>query len=95
MVKLLLNSDNATGAAHRISDFTADNIAHWRTIFIYGDFDGGTVKIEVSPNNIDFFDVTGLDAVTSKTVENIEFRAGFIRASLSGATAGSINVDLI
>lgn len=64
------------------------------TCYIYGTFNGASVTLEVSPDGVEWFDVPGAEAITSKLAINLEFNAAFIRCTVAGGTSPSINIDL-
>lgn len=89
-MKLLTNSDNATGPSVRKEQWGNRELDQLITVYIWGTFGGGTVTVEISHDDTNWFD-TGI-AATVKGVFNLEFRAQFMRAKLAGATGGSVNV---
>lgn len=64
------------------------------TLFVWGTFGGSTVKLQISPDGTNWFDVSGADAITAAGALNVEFRAKQVRGSVSGGTANSINMRL-
>jgi len=62
------------------------------TLYVWGTFDGATVKIQASPNGVDWLDITGV-SYTSETVENLEIVANSIRAVVTGG-GGSVSVNV-
>jgi len=58
--------------------------SHLRTLFVNGTFAGATVKFQISIDDVTYFDVSGADAITAKTLTNVEFRAPFVRINVAG-----------
>ncbi len=81
---------NSTGVA--ISRFAHIIESHLRTLFVNGTFDGATVKFQISVDDTTYFDVSGADAITAKTLVNVEFRAPFIRINVAGG-GGTVAID--
>lgn len=90
-MRLLTNSGNATGADIPIRQWGNRELSHLYTLFVWGTFDGSTTTLEISPDGIQWFSVTGV-SITSKTAINVEFRASHVRAvTAGGAGATSVN----
>jgi len=71
-----------------------------RTLYVYGTFDSSTTKLQYSPDMADppvnWFDVSGADAVTASTIKNVEGRAIWARVIVSGGGGSEeITVRLI
>ena len=81
---------NSTGVA--ISRFAHIFESHLRTLFVNGTFDSATVKFQISIDDTTYFDVSGADAITAKTVINVEFRAPFVRIDVASGL-GSEAID--
>ena len=65
------------------------------TVFAYGTFGGATVKVQVSPDGVTFFDLTDL-TFTANGCSNVTLAAGsYIRANLSSVGTTSVDVDLL
>lgn len=64
----------------------------FQTIFIWGDFTGGTVSIEVSPDAGVTWFATGITGIAAKTMSNLDVshrnNALRIRAQISGTAVG-------
>ena len=81
---------NSTGVA--ISRFAHLFESRLRTLFVNGTFDSATVKFQISIDDSTYFDVSGADAITAKTLINVEFRAPFVRVNVAGG-GGSEAID--
>lgn len=92
-MKLLTESDNATGIAVAIRSGLNRDISHLYTLYVWGTFGGGTATLQISPDNVNWF-ATGVSVTEISTV-NVEFRANFVRASFSGAVAGEVSMLLL
>lgn len=70
-----------------------------RTVFIFGTFGSGTVTLEGSPNNTDWFVLSDPQgnaiSKTDKAVEAVAENAPYIRAQISGSTAATVTVTLV
>ncbi len=75
-----------------ISRFGHTSESHLRTLFVGGTFNGATVKYQVSLDDTTYFDVVGVDSITSKKAINVEHRAQFHRINVSGG-GGSEAID--
>lgn len=93
MPMLLTASNNATGTAVPIPGPTHRYTNHLFSFYAWGTFGGGTVTIEISPDNTNWFAPTGM-TFTAAGAKNAEFKAAWVRASLAGATGGSVNVRM-
>lgn len=67
----------------------------FRTLYVWGTFSGATVALELSPDGLNWFTVTNADNITAKSVLNIEFKAPYARATVTGGGAPSINSVLL
>ena len=85
-IRLATGVDDGDTTAIEIPRFGHIGESHLRTLYVSGTFDSATVKFQISIDNSSFFDVTGADAITAKTAVNVEFRAKWVRISVSGST---------
>lgn len=93
-MQLLTVAGNGNGVAQEIRSWGNRNINHLYTLFVWGNFDGGNVTLEISPDNVQWFAVTGV-SITVQTAINVEFRARYVRAVVAGGGAGvSLNAFL-
>lgn len=66
-----------------------------KTLYVWGSFGSGTVKLQVSPDNgTTWFDVTGLDNITAKFIGNSQLRGSRVRINVSGSSGPTINAIL-
>jgi len=87
-------AEDTTGSTNELAMPGRGELSHFFTLFVWGTFGGTTVKLQISPNGSEWFDVTDADAITVKTVLNVQFRAAYVRAITSGGAAASINAAL-
>jgi len=64
-----------------------------RTVYVWGTFGGATVKVQVSPDQVEWFDVDAL-TFASKAAINTSFQ-GAMRAVIEGGTGHAITVDVL
>lgn len=88
-MKLLTAAGNGNGAAVLKGQWGNREIDQFDTLFVWGVFDGATVKVEISPDGGTTWFDTGV-AIVVKGVQNIEFRAHHIRGVVSGGGAGVV-----
>ena len=93
MTILLTASSNATTVGIKLLS-QVDKGTPIRTLFVWGTHGAGTTKLQMSPDNVNWFDVTGA-SFTANGAINVEFRARWIRAVVSGGTANSVNMELL
>lgn len=85
-------TSDANGTSVKIGSFGARRYDIF-TMYVWGTFGSGTVKLQISADETEWFDVP--DATfTAKGVLNIQFRAPHARAVLSGSSGASINAML-
>ena len=93
-MKLLENASNGTGTSHS----TREDLNRFRTtvktLYVYGTFDGATVKLQISPDNSNWFDVPDADTITVQSVMNIQSRGIAYRGVVSGGS-GSESITMI
>jgi hypothetical protein len=94
-VDILSAAGNGDGTAVAFPRYSALHEKQLRTLFVYGTFGGSTVKLQISPDNATWFDVPNADAITSQTTMNVEFRAPWVRGTVSGGTGNSISMKLL
>lgn len=92
-MRLLNNSGGGNGATFEIREWGNRHIEHMYTLFVWGTFGGATVTVEISPDETNWFPVSGV-SITDKVALNLEFRARFVRAVVTGGTAPSIQALL-
>ena len=99
--KIAAAEGNGNVAGVSVSRFGHIIESHLRTLFVDGTFDSATVKFQLSVDSTDgldgaWFDVSGADAITAKTLTNVEFRAPWVRISIAGGLGSeSINAWLV
>lgn len=77
---------NATSAAASTSNASL-------TVYCWGTFGGATVKLQVTPDGSEWFDVDDL-TFTSKGVVNLIYGPGQVRGVISGGSGASINLEV-
>ena len=88
--------DNGDSTGVEIQRFAHLFESRIRTLFVSGTFDSATVKFQISIDDSEYFDVPGANAITAKTVINVEFRAPFVRINVAGAaSAAAIDAWLV
>lgn len=65
------------------------------SVWVYGTWGGGTIKIQWSPDNINWFDATSdtggsVPTFTANFALTLSFAPGYLRGVLSGATSPSL-----
>lgn len=94
-MRLLTAGGNGNGASFQIRQGLNRHIDHLYTLYVWGTFDGGAVTLEVSFDGTEWFSIAGL-SITAKAVQNVEFRAGYVRAVVTGGGAGvAVNALII
>lgn len=96
-MRLLEDADNGNGSPFQLRHGQNQHLDQLKTLYVWGDFDGAAVTLEISPNPDDFpwFPVTGVSITTDAAV-NVEFRANFVRAVVSGGGgAESLNAIIL
>lgn len=83
----------ATGAAQAIREALNRNKHQLYTFFVWGNFGGATVTLQISPDNVNWFG-TGV-SVTVQSAVNVEFRANFVRAVSTGGAGSAIDALLL
>lgn len=88
----IMTSQTANGASTTLpATALADRAL--KTIFVWGTFDGASVKVEVSANGIDWVDATNDSGAvltfTAKGVSNINVHGAHIRFNVSSAGAST------
>ena len=64
------------------------------TFYAWGTWGGGTVKLMISPDNTNWFDVTNA-AFTADGVLNVQFRAPYVKANLAGSSGANLTAFLM
>lgn len=97
-IVLLENAGNVTGqpVAMPIDDLRIG------TLYVWGTFGGATVTLECSPDppelaagDSEWFPVPDADAITTKTVINVQFRARKLRGVVASGTSPSITMKVV
>lgn len=83
--QLALNQTNGTTAAVQWNGSGA-------FVTVGGTFGGGSVTVQFSPNNSDFYALTGLSSLTSATQGAYELSYGWYRVVVAGGSSPSIDV---
>jgi hypothetical protein len=65
-----------------------------RTVYCWGTFGGATVKVQISPDREEWFDVPEL-TFTEKGAVNASFQGSSLRGVISGGTGASINLEVV
>lgn len=93
-MRLLTNSGAGAGASFEIREWGNRHISHLYTLFVWGTMGGATVTLEISPDNVVWFPVSGVSVTADLTALNVEFRARYVRAVITGGAGPSINALL-
>ena len=86
---------NTTGDAVTLNNIGIDRVT---TIYAWGTFDGASVALQVSPDGVEWFDITGGDTgtFTAKEARVIEVSAYAIRGVVTSAGAStSLNLTVM
>jgi hypothetical protein len=92
-VLLLSNAAAGAGSSFEIRCWGNREINHLYTLFVWGTFGGATVTLEISFDGVEWFAVSGV-SVTAKSALNVEFRARFVRAVITGGAGVTLNALL-
>lgn len=92
-MRLLINAGAGNGQPFQLREALNPLMQHLYTLFVWGTFGGATVTFEISFDQVEWFAVTGV-TVTAKTVINVEFKARFCRAVVTGGAGPSIQAFL-
>ena len=86
MSRFLFNGQTSDGASSVLATppKRPENSQRKYTVILTGEFDGATVKLQVSADNIDYVDVPNA-SWTDETAVNVEMYAPYIRADLSNS----------
>ena len=90
---LLSNASGGNGTTFEIRQWGNRELNHLYTLFVWGTFGGATVTLEISHNGTDWFTVSGV-SITAKTALNVEFRARYVRAVITGGAGVTLNALL-
>ena len=92
---LLTAAANSTGTAKKIVDHAQGNIGKRfsYSIYIYGTFDGATVTLEGSHDNVTFIAITNA-SWTANSTTNIEFYGNYLRGKVAGGS-GSESITMV
>ena len=89
-MRLLTAAGNGNGTAVPIRGWGNRELSHLYTLFVWGEFGGGTVTLEISPDGTNWFEVSDV-ALTAAGCINVEFRAPHVRAVVSGGTDSAVD----
>ena len=96
-MQLLSGAGAGNGSPHEIKQPYNREISQLKTWFVWGTFGGATVTLEISPNTedppVEWFSVPNA-SLTARGVMNVEFRAKWVRAVVTGGAGQSINAEL-
>ena len=93
-MRLLTAAANGNGATTEIKQWGNRELVRLFTLFVFGTFGGATVTLQISPNGTDWFTVSGV-SITSASAINVEFRAPYVRAVVSGGTGEAVDAILL
>lgn len=92
-MRLLSDASAGNGSSFEIREWGNRHISHLYTLFVWGTFGGATVTLQISPDGVEWFDVSGV-SVTAKGALNVEFRARFVRAVITGGAGVTLQALL-
>lgn len=92
-MRLLTNAGAGTGASVKKEQALNRDLDQFCTLYVWGTFNGATVTLQVSPDNTNWFD-SGV-SITAQTAQNLEFRAQYMRAIVTGGASPSINALIL
>jgi hypothetical protein len=94
MAATFVLTSNTNSSALAVRNHVGPTTKFEFTVFYYGTFDSGTIKLQASPDNgTTWIDIPNSSSTTA-TCMNMEIRATQIRANLSGA-GGSASVSVM
>lgn len=85
---------NTTGAAKDMPPKGNDYKGKKRMLWVVGTLGGGTLKLQVSKDGTNFYDLIGLTIPSDNQVGVVEFWAPYVRADLSGSAGANVTVEL-
>src|SRR5689334_21372188 len=91
-----LFSAQTTNATSSVQTLPTPDVRNQRlplTVYAFGTFGGGTVKLQASPDGTNWIDVPSV-SFTAAGMINVDLGAYQVRAVLSGATAPSVSLVL-
>lgn len=83
----------ANGTENANSQSGSGKVGNFTTLYAKGTWGGGTIKVQISPDGSNWFDVTDAN-LTADGFANIQVKAPYMRVDLSGATSPDLNVWL-
>lgn len=94
-MNLLTNAGNGNGVRINLAQAPSPTSQQFRTLYVWGTFDGATVTLEFSPTNTGPWFDSGIEVTDTQAV-NVECRAHDVRAVVIGGGAGtSITAELL
>lgn len=92
-MNILSGASNGTGTAVQFKGAGNRHKESVLTLYVFGTWDGATAKLQVSPDNSNWLDVTGADAFTADDVVNINGHFHYMRGVVSGG-GGSESITM-
>jgi hypothetical protein len=90
-IALITNSADATGSSIQVPRYNHAHESHLRTILAWGTWDTANLAIQISADGTNWIPISNADTITADTAVNIEFRAPYVRAVITGS-GGSTSV---
>lgn len=94
MTVLLENASTGNGPTNRVPQHARPESEQFFTLYVWGTFNGATVRLEIAPNSSSTWFDSGL-ALTEQTAVNIEFKARRIRCVVDGGSSPSISAEIL
>lgn len=92
-MRLLTDSAGGAGSSFEIREWGNRYKNQLYTLFVWGTFGGAIVTLEISFDGVEWFAVSGVN-ITAKTALNVEFRARFVRAVVTGGAGVTLQALL-
>lgn len=94
-MKILDGASNGNGSTFDLNTGGRTPKENIRTVYAWGTWNTATAKVQVSLDDVTWFDVTGL-SFTADGAINMEVRARYVRGVVSGGGGSeSINMSVI
>lgn len=93
MTVLLQAASTGNGPAVRKPQMATPSSEQFFTLFVWGTFNGATVRLEIALSGAGPWFDSGLE-VTEASAVNVEFKAQWVRAVVDGGSSPSINASL-